>query len=366
MAAASGWNRWRARTALPEHGALHDHIQRLIAATGPISVADYMGSANAHYYATRDPLGAAGDFTTAPEISQMFGELIGLALADIWHRAGRPAKPSYVELGPGRGTLARDALAAMRKAGLIPSVHLVETSPALREKQASLIPHAVHHQGASTLPAGTPMLIVANEFFDALPIRQFLRTESGWREMMVALDGDQLAPRPGTTPLDEAVPAALRDAPVGSIYESCPAATAIMADLAARLVAQGGVMLTIDYGHAGPALGDTLQAVRGHAFANPFAATGEADLTAHVDFTPLADAARAAGLAVLPLATQGHWLTQLGIDARCNALAAHHPARAKELHEQRERLVNAKEMGQLFKMLAIHHPHWPAPAGILP
>jgi NADH dehydrogenase [ubiquinone] 1 alpha subcomplex assembly factor 7 len=346
--------------------SLQDRIARLIAATGPISVADYIASANAHYYATRDPLGAAGDFTTAPEISQMFGELIGLALADVWHRAGCPADAAYVELGPGRGTLARDALAAMRKAGLNPSVHLVETSPALRAKQSALIAHAVHHDGASTLPTDAPLLIIANEFFDALPIRQFIRTEKGWREMMVTLDSDALAPRPGTTPHDETVPLPLRDAPVGSMFESCPAASAIMADLAARLAVQGGAMLTIDYGHTGPALGDTLQAVRGHAFANPFVATGEADLTAHVDFTPLTEAARAAGLAVLPLATQGHWLTQLGIDARCTALSAHHPARAAELREQRDRLVNAEEMGHLFKMLAIHHPSWPAPAGIVP
>lgn len=321
-----------------------------------------MGSANAHYYATRDPLGAAGDFTTAPEISQMFGELVGLALADGWQRAGRPP-PAYVELGPGRATLARDALGAMAKAGLVPPVHLVETSPVLRARQAALLPAAVHHASIDSLPSSGPLLIVANEFFDALPIRQLVRSAAGWRELMVARDGARLAIVPGVTPMEELVSPALRDAAVGSIFEQCPAATAIVGALAARLEAQGGVMLIIDFGYRGPAIGDTLQAVRAHAFADPLADVGQADLTAHVDFTALADTARAAGASVAGPVAQGDWLAALGIDARCAALAARYPARAEELVGQRNRLVNAEAMGQLFKVLAAHAPAWPVPAG---
>jgi len=345
---------------LPEPLSLHDRLTRLIATSGPISIADYMASANAHYYATRDPLGADGDFITAPEISQMFGELVGLTLADIWSRAGRP-DAAYVELGPGRGTLARDALAAMARAGLAPPVHLVEASPALQAKQAALIPQAQHHASIDSLPTECPLLIVANEFFDALPIRQLVCTHAGWREVMVGLNGDRLVTAPGTTPLDGDVPVALRRAAIGTIYEQCPAATAIVAGLARQLAQQGGVLLIIDYGYCGPAVGDTLQAVRGHAFADPLANAGDADLTAHVDFTALAGAAP--GLAAAGPIGQGDWLVRLGIDARTAALAAQNPQRAGELHIQRDRLVKTDAMGQLFRALALHALDWPRPAG---
>jgi NADH dehydrogenase [ubiquinone] 1 alpha subcomplex assembly factor 7 len=340
--------------------SLHHRLTRLIATTGPISLTDYMASANAHYYATRDPLGAGGDFTTAPEISQMFGELIGLALADQWDRARRPAV-HYVELGPGRGTLARDALGAMTRAGLVPPVQLVETSPALRTRQTALVPAAQHHDSIDTLPADAPLLIVANEFFDALPIRQLVRTTSGWREVMVGLDAAGLVRAPGATPMDDQVPAALRNAPPGSVLESCPAATAIITALAERLARQGGVLLAIDYGYSGPALGDTLQAMRAHAFADPMMDAGEADLTAHVDFTALA--AAAPGLSAAGPAGQGDWLIRLGIDARTAALAARNPARVDELQGQRDRLVKTDTMGQLFRVLALHAPGWPRLAG---
>jgi SAM-dependent MidA family methyltransferase len=321
-----------------------------------------MGQANAHYYGSRDPLGADGDFTTAPEISQMFGELIGLTLADGWVRAGRP-RVHYVELGPGRGTLARDALAAMARAGLMPPVQLVETSPALRARQLGLLPAAVHHASIDSLPRDAALLIVANEFFDALPIRQLVRTASGWRELLIGAAGERLVPAAGATPMDAAVPPALRAAPVGSRWESCPAGAAIAASLAERLMAQGGMLIIFDYGYAGPLLGDTLQAVRQHGFADPFADAGAADLTAHVDFSVLGAAAAAVGAAVTPLAAQGEWLVRLGIDARTAALTARHPARAAELQGQRDRLVKPDEMGQLFKVMAIHHPDWPLPAG---
>jgi SAM-dependent MidA family methyltransferase len=334
-----------------------------IAAARPTTVADYMAAANAHYYATRDPLGAAGDFTTAPEISQMFGELIGLWIADLWTRAGAP-RFRYVELGPGRGTLAADALRAASRFGCAPlGIHLVETSPVLRAAQSARLPEAGHHDEVDALPDDAPLVIVANEFFDALPIHQYVRTAGSWRERMVERRDGTLAPVAGAVTADEAVPLALRDEPDGTIVETAPVAAAIMQRCAFRLARQGGAMLAIDYGHGGPAAGDTLQAVRAHRFADPFADPGETDLTAHVDFTALAEAARPAGVTVSDLATQGDWLRRLGIDARLQALAATSPDRVGELKGQRDRLVNADAMGDLFKVMAISAPGWPQPAG---
>ncbi|MFM2372632.1 MAG: hypothetical protein RIS85_2354, partial [Pseudomonadota bacterium] len=268
--------------------SLLETFTRLITNTGPISMAHYMAESNARYYASRDPLGTTGDFITAPEISQMFGELIGLWLADIWIRAGRPKPVHYVELGPGRGTLARDALGAARRYGLDPQIHFVETSPALKAVQHSLHPPATWHDDLSTLPAHGPLLIVANEFLDALPIRQLIKTVHGWRERMVGIEADALVPVAGTQPMDTVVPAARAEAPENTILEISPACAAIMFEVAGRLTAQGGAALFIDYGHAQPRFGSTLQAVRAHAKVDVFAAPGEADLTAHVDFAALA------------------------------------------------------------------------------
>lgn len=340
-----------------------DQLIARIAATRPVTVADYMAAANAHYYATRDPLGAAGDFTTAPEISQMFGEMVGIWIADLWSRAGSPAF-HYVELGPGRGTLAADALRTMARFGCEPiGVHLVETSPALRAAQLAHLPAATHHDEVDALPHDAPLIIVANEFFDALPIHQYIRTADGWRELMVERAGDARVTVAGDVPADEAIPAALRGAAEGAIVETMPVAAAIMQRCAFRLSRQGGAMLAVDYGYSGPAAGDTLQAVKAHRFADPFADPGEVDLTAHVDFTTLADAARGAGVAVTPLATQGEWLRRLGIDARLQSLATATPARADELQGQRDRLVDPGAMGDLFKVLAFTAPSWPTPAG---
>lgn len=334
-----------------------------IAATRPTTIADYMAAANAHYYATRDPLGAAGDFTTAPEISQMFGEMIGIWIADLWSRAGSPAF-RYVELGPGRGTLAADALRTMARFGCAPTgVHLVETSPALRAAQLARLPAAEHHDEVDALPGDAPPIIVANEFFDALPIHQYVRTAEGWRERMVERRDGTLAPVAGAVAADDAIPPSLRGKPGGTVVETAPVAAAIMQRCAFRLARQGGAMLAIDYGYAGPAAGDTLQAVKAHRFADPFADPGEVDLTAHVDFTTLADAARGAGAAVSPLATQGEWLQRLGIDARLRSLTAAAPDRAGELRDQRDRLVAPREMGDLFKVMAFTAPDWPTPAG---
>ncbi len=321
-----------------------------------------MARANAEYYATHDPFGAAGDFITAPEISQMFGEIVGLWLIDLWRRAGKPAV-RYVELGPGRGTLAEDALRVMRNQGLEPPVDLVETSPILRATQADRVPRATWHAAIRTLPDDAPLLVVANEFFDALPVRQFVRAITGWRERMVGVGPEGFRPEPGREPCDGLVPARLRGADPGGIYETSPAAASLMKSLARRIAAQGGAILAIDYGYAGYAAGDTLQAVHAHAYADPFAKPGASDLTAHVDFSALANAAEGAGLTVSGPVPQGDWLTELGIGTRAALLGQANPRRIHDIEAARHRLTDGDEMGHLFKALAAVAPGWPAPAG---
>lgn len=346
---------------------LAGRFTRLIGASGPISLAHYMAEVNAHYYGTRDPLGLAGDFITAPEISQMFGELAGLWLADVWMRSARRANPYYVELGPGRGTLACDALRAMEQARLAPRAHLVETSPVLREAQLSRLPHARHHDDIDSLPEDGPLLVLANEFFDALPIRQIERTAAGWFERVViprpGREGEAFVAGPGARSMDAAVPPALRDAPVGAIIESAPAGASVMLGLANRIARQGGAALIIDYGYEGPAVGDTFQAVRAHRKADPFDAVGECDLTAHVDFAMLGNAARQAGLVVHGPVGQGAFLETLGIGARAKSLARAAPERAQEIETARARLCAGEQMGELFRVLAVIHPAWAQPEG---
>ena len=343
-------------------GTLADRLARLVAAAGPISVAQYMAEANAYYYATRDPLGAAGDFTTAPEISQMFGELVGLWLADLWARAGKPTA-HYVELGPGRGTLAADALRAMRGAGLGPEVHLVETSPVLRAAQAERLPQARWHNDLATIPADGPLLVVANEFFDALPVRQLIATENGWRERLVGHDGSRFFPAAGPPVPAEIIPPDLRRAAPGTMVETSPASAAIARDLASRLARQGGAALVIDYGHVATGAGETLQAVAGHIFADPWQAPGERDLTAHVDFQALAESARGEGVRISGPTAQGAWLEALGIGVRAAALAKAAPSRAGEIAAARARLTAPDQMGELFKVIAFTAATWPEPAG---
>jgi NADH dehydrogenase [ubiquinone] 1 alpha subcomplex assembly factor 7 len=342
--------------ASPEPGNLAERLARLIETSGPISVAHYMAEANAHYYGTRDPLGAAGDFTTAPEISQMFGELVGLWLADLWVRAGRPGNAHYVELGPGRGTLATDALRAMRAAGLEPPVHFVETSPVLREAQAKRVPRAIWHDDAGSLPEEGPLLIVANEFFDALPVRQLVATETGWRERMVGHEDGRFVPLLGQ-PMPSPMPAE-----PGTIVETSPASAAVMGELARRVAAQGGAALIVDYGPVRSGTGDTLQAVANHGFADPWENPGDRDLTAHVDFEALASAAKKDVRISGPVA-QGAWLEAMGIDLRAAALAKASPARADEIEAARARLVAPDQMGTLFKAMAISAKSWPEPEG---
>jgi SAM-dependent MidA family methyltransferase len=321
----------------PLERALRDRIR----SEGPITVEAYMEACNSYYYSTRDPLGQEGDFTTAPEISQMFGELVGACLADSWARAGKPADAIYVELGPGRGTLAADALRVMRSAGLEPPAHLVETSPVLRKAQADAVPGANWHDDLTSLPEA-PLLLVANEFLDALPVHQFV----GAAERKVGIAAGGLA-------FD-------RD---GEIVEKSPAREEVVSGLAKRLVDKGGVALIIDYGHSQSAPGDTLQAVRGHRFAPVLDKPGEQDLTAHVDFETVAKAARTAGAEVTPVVHQGQWLERLGIDARAQALSRAHADRAQHIEAARKRLCDPDQMGELFKVIAIHSPQWPPAAG---
>lgn len=326
-----------------------------------LSLFEFMGAANAAYYGGRDPLGARGDFITAPEISQMFGELVGLWFADLALRAGAGETCAYVELGPGRGTLAADALRAMKQAGLTPPVHLVETSPVLIERQRNAVPQASWHSDVTTLPEDRPLIIIANEFLDALPIRQFQRIGAGWRERMV--EREPLGWSLGTTDCAEEIPLPLSDSPMGSIVERNPVGEAIIAALAERIAKQGGALLLIDYGYEGPAAGDTLQAMTNHSYADPLSDPGARDLTAHVDFGMMAAVGREHGLRAQPCVGQGAFLTALGIDARAASLTKANPARGEELSTARNRLVAPDQMGKLFKVLALRHPEWPASAG---
>ncbi|MFM2409812.1 MAG: hypothetical protein RL481_640 [Pseudomonadota bacterium] len=339
-------------------------LAKQIEASGPISVAEYMRAANAEYYATRDPLGVDGDFITAPEISQMFGEMVGLWLTDLWMRVGSPADVNLVELGPGRGTLMADILRTIGNFDFAPPVHFVETSEALRAKQLASVPRAIFHNGIDTLPKSGPLLVIANEFFDALPVQQFVATHAGWRERVVVRDrAAKFMAMPGTKSVDHLVPTEVRNGPNDSIYESSPETAGIFFELAQRLAMQGGVMLVVDYGYTVPGLGSTLQALKAHAHADPFENPGEHDLTAHVNFLELAGLARVQNLRVSGAADQGHWLRALGIDARAATLAAASPDRAEEIAAMRNRLVEPAQMGSLFKVLAVRPESWPEPEG---
>lgn len=313
---------------------------------GPISVEAYMEACNNYYYATRDPLGSRGDFTTAPEITQMYGELIGTAMADCWNRAGRPKGVRYAELGPGRGTLASDALRVMRAAGCEPaSVEFIETSPLLRDTQKAAVPEATFHDEIAGLAEGDgPLLVVASEFFDALPVQQWV----GGVERRVEWIGGHLA-------FD-------RD---GTIVEKSPAREAAMEVLAGAVVDKGGAALLVDYGHGRQeAAGETLQAVGGHKFASPLERPGEQDLTSHVDFASLAKAAEETGAKISRLVSQGTWLETIGISGRAMALAARNPEKAEAIGTARRRLCDDEAMGRLFKVMALAAPGWPLLAGL--
>ncbi len=340
---------------------LADRLARAITLAGPMPVSQFMAAANADYYAHQAAIG--GDFITAPEISQMFGEMIGVALADVWVRAGRP-DCHYVELGPGRGTLASDALRAMAKARLTPPVHFVETSPSLRIAQSVAVPDATWHDDLRSISNNVPLLVVANEFFDALSIEQLVRTPTDWRQRLVACQDTLFLPVTGKPVPDAIIPEGLREAPVGSIVETSPASVAVVRALAKRLAAQGGAALIIDYGYDGPALGETLQAVRAHKYANPFDAPGTVDLSAHVDFATLGAAAVLAGATVHGPVPQRDFLGTLGIAARAAALAKQSPERGDDVTAAHHRLMSADAMGTLFRVMGLTGGDWPVPVGL--
>jgi len=330
---------------------------------GPISLGEYMAIANAHYYASKDPLGEEGDFVTAPEISQMFGEIVGVWLADLWLRKGSPGHCHYVELGPGRGTLAHDALRSMGKFGCRPVVHFVETSPVLKTRQAQLHPKAIWHDDISTLPDDGPLLIVANEFFDALPVEQYVATSGGWRRQMVARDRSKFVATPSIETAAEQISGSASGFPDGTILERSPASVEVAGDLGNRLAKQGGTLLIIDYGYARPGTGSTLQAVKDHMPISPFDCPGASDLTAHVDFHTLANIARTRMLSVHGPTQQGQWLKSLGIDQRAAALIAASPKQADAIRAAHQRLTHPEEMGCLFQVMATTAIDWPQPEG---
>jgi NADH dehydrogenase [ubiquinone] 1 alpha subcomplex assembly factor 7 len=355
-----------------------DKIVRRIRAEGPLTVAAYMAMAlhdpEGGYYARRGPIGAAGDFTTAPEISQVFGELIGLWCAEFWQRIGRPDPVILAESGPGRGVLMSDLL---RAAGTVPEfrralrIWLVEASPVLRAEQERRLGQAqplwVSH--VEELPDG-PLLLVANEFLDALPIRQFVRGVSGWSERMVALDPEDhlvFVDGPERPVASLLAPAGLRHCAPGTIVEICPPALTLAGALGSRLGRQPGAALFIDYGYFPTAPGPTLRALQRHRPVSALAAPGSADLSAHVDFAAFAETAQAAGAKVYGPISQARFLTALGAGLRLAALSARvAPAHRRSLESGIRRLLAPDEMGELFKVVALVSPDLPPPAGFDP
>jgi SAM-dependent MidA family methyltransferase len=352
---------------------LGEVITAMIASDGPISVERYMELALGHpdhgYYMHRDPFGAQGDFTTAPEISQMFGELLGLWAAEVWSSMGRPNPVRLIELGPGRGTLMSDALRAAR---VVPDfcaaldVTLIETSPTLADIQYQMLltsgASIAWRAALSEAPEG-PAILLANEFLDALPVRQFVRRSGQWRERTVRLDGSG---RLAFGLAGDPEPYINVEAHEGATLEVNAIGHRFVFELAARLVRQGGAALFVDYGHGATGLGDTLQAVRAHRKVDPLVDPGEADITAHVDFAAMARSARAAGASVYGPIDQGDFLRALGIDLRTRALAERAPPqRANEFEAARRRLVGKGEgeMGAQFKAMAVASRSVPTPPG---
>jgi SAM-dependent MidA family methyltransferase len=356
---------------------LEAEVRRRIQMAGPMPVRQYMELCLSHpvhgYYTTRDPLGRSGDFVTAPEISQVFGELLGLWAASAWHRMGQPENVRLVEIGPGRGTMMLDAL---RAAQVVPAfraaivLHLVEISPALQERQqqamATLDVPVMWHQTLDEVPDG-PAIVLANELFDALPVNQAIKQFNGWYERVVEIGQDgnlAFGMADEVIPLfEQLVPPSMRDVPIGAVYEW--RADNLPLSLSRRLMHQGGAALVIDYGHVESAAGDTLQAVGGHAFVNPLESPGEVDLTAHVDFQALALAAESMGASVTGPIEQAKFLRNLGIEKRAASLKAlASPEKAAEIDSAVKRLLGEgrTEMGSLFKAAGLAHPA----LGILP
>jgi NADH dehydrogenase [ubiquinone] 1 alpha subcomplex assembly factor 7 len=346
-------------------------LMQRIRETGPLTVSQYMQAALGDpvhgYYITRDPFGAAGDFVTAPEISQIFGELIGLWIADCWDAMGRPRRLKIVELGPGRGTLMADVMRTLRVApAMLPEPWLIETSPVLREAQRQRV-DAHWADSLDDVPEG-PMVLIANEFLDALPIRQFIRQNRAWHERLITIAPDQS--RLEWTlggPIADAetgLPTQPADVPEGTIAETSPDSLALVRAVAARLIRDGGAALFIDYGTTTSRTGDSLQAVRGHQYRDPLETPGEVDLTAHADFAALRAAARDAGALVHGPTPQSLFLDALGVFTRAQVLKrGATPAQSREIDLAVHRLTAPDQMGSLFKAMALTDPSMPPPAG---
>jgi NADH dehydrogenase [ubiquinone] 1 alpha subcomplex assembly factor 7 len=351
--------------------AIAHELRRRIAARGSITVAEFMELTLGGYYADHDPLGAQGDFITAPEVSQMFGEMIGLWCVDLWTRMEKPTPFILAELGPGRGTLMADALRAARVAPdflAVAEIHLVEINATLIAAQKTALQGFAPqwHKSFDSLPPG-PMLLVANEFWDALPIHQFVMTDAGWRERVVVAKDD------GSFAFDEAEPGPERkllrpehaEATLGEIAEVSPAGLRLAAALGRRFARMPGAALIVDYGPMQSGLGDSLQALKAHHYHDPLFEPGCADLTAHVDFAALAAVAREAGAASHGPTTQADFLQSLGIGLRAETLRAKSDAAQRaEIDAAFERLIGAQGMGSLFKVLALAAPGMPQPAGL--
>lgn len=353
---------------------LENILSEIIQRDGPLPVDQWMSICLGHpdygYYTTSQPFGAGGDFTTAPEISQMFGELIGLWAAVVWQQMGAPDTVRLIELGPGRGTLMSDAL---RAASGVPgfsdaiSVNLMEISPILIEAQKKALAGAgvpvSWVSDVGEIPAG-PSIFLGNEFLDALPVCQFLKVDDGWRQRCIDVSDGRFRYVPGDPVDPSEIPLVFQESSEGSIFETSPASQAIVSKVCERIRESGGAALFIDYGHSQSAVGDTLQAVRKHEYADPLANPGAQDLTAHVDFAALARTAKDAGARAWGPISQGDLLERLGISARAaSLLAGATKEQAVELASARQRLTSPDGMGRLFKALAICHPDAPAPPG---
>jgi NADH dehydrogenase [ubiquinone] 1 alpha subcomplex assembly factor 7 len=361
-----------------EYSPLQSELKKLIKSSGPMPVWRYMALCLTHpkhgYYVSRDPLGREGDFTTAPEVSQMFGELLGLWTASVWKAIGSPPGLRLIELGPGRGTMMADALRALR---VLPplfqslSIHLVEINPVLREKQRATLSGARNiswHDSIDDVPEG-PAVILANEYFDVLPIHQVVKRETGWHERVVNLDAngklvfaasDEPMPR-----FEVLLPPLVRAAPVGAVFEWRPDTE--MMKIATRVRDQDGAALIIDYGHLRSDAGDTFQAIARHSFADPLRNPGQADVTAHVDFQALARAAEDVGARVHGPVTQGEFLKRLGIETRAVTLMGKTtPEVSADISAALKRLTDSGRggMGSMFKVLAVTEPNIIAVAGL--
>lgn len=363
---------------MTEYSPLQSEIHKLIKSSGPMPVWRYMELCLMHpqhgYYVSRDPLGREGDFITAPEVSQMFGELLGLWTASVWKSIGSPPMLRLVELGPGRGTMMADALRAVR---VLPPlyqsihIHLVEVNPVLREKQQAMLSgvrNITWHDSIDDVPEG-PAVILANEYFDVLPIHQVVKRETGWHERVVKLDADgRLVFAAADEPMprfEVLLPPLVRAAPIGAVFEWRPDTE--MMKIARRLRDQDGAALIVDYGHVRSDAGDTFQAIARHSFADPLKNPGQADVTAHVDFQALARAAEDVGARVHGPVTQGEFLKRLGIETRAVTLMGKaSPEVSADISAALKRLTDSGRggMGSMFKVLAVTRPDLTMVAGL--